>query len=699
MRRRGALLLLLTALAGAAEARPADSLAEEPQREPLRVETTEKVKVRLVQLDVSPSGDSAAIEALSREKIELWVAGKEVKELALDKTCLQATGGEEEKAAVRRVPVAYLFFFDLVQMTTSGRQRAVEVARDLVPVLIRDGARGMILANARSLVVVQDLTADPEVLLEGLRRVGALEVGLSPLPDKEAQQEEWLRSEARQEEESWRARVALAGQAIARTRASGLAKEEIERAVIGGITVGALTRLRETARSYQREEGTRAEMSLQRLSFSLARFADSPGRKSVFYFADTLRTNAGEHYFRTLQDVAPRFATSAGTLDPHWSGRHGQPFGLQALLDLAVNEAAWRGVRFYTIEAQGLADGSRRVGDAQSTLSALALETGGRAFLNGAEAARIAERIQEDLRCLALVSFDPKGFRQDEPLRVHLLVRDKKIRAHTRGRIVIPSESTRASSEILSKALRAQSEEPSPRLAASLIPIGYRDGRLRALAQVAALGSEGSRSGWDLGATLISGGGVRGTFSGRVDVSDPRVPVVLEKEVSLAPGRFELVAVARDNETEEDLSRWLDGEWSAPEGDGMSVSPIAVVQASPGGFSRGGRTRTAGSLAFSEGVSLRSEVPTAVIALVCAGPERKGRLRVATRLVGEEVTEFPVVELEARHEGEPCAQIRDTVPAGALGSGHYRYELVVLEGEQQLARAERTFHAADVPRR
>jgi len=661
------------------------------------------VTVRRIQLDVSLSGPLPAIQGLSKEKFKIWIEGREVHDFDMDLSCFAPPiPAEPSPGAPARTgeDFSIVFFFDLLQMTTAGRQRSVELSRELVGRLIQNGVRAMILASSgKGLSVVEEMTSDPRRLLAGLDRIAVLEVGLPPLPDQESEREEALRREASEANSDWQIQARQTARQIFK-KGERITPEKLERfsQIMGGATRVTLEQLAARAATYQREEADRARQSFERLAWSLGLLSGGSGRKVVLYFADTLRRAPGEHYFRTLREVAPVFAESASRVEPRWSGNSGQPFGFDALLDLAVNGASWRGVRFYTIEAEGLAGGSSRVRDAQNTLSALALETGGRAFLNGVEAPAIAEGIVEDLRCVAFLTLDPEGFPEDRPLSVRVVVRDREVRSHTRGRVVVPSEKTQSAAAIVSASLSARTEEPSARLLASLIPVGSEGGRLRLLAQVATEGFEGG-GGWQLGGTVISRGEPEGSFSRRIEQLPAGGFVVIEKEVTVGPGPFELVTVGREDGAHEVLSRWVEGAWDGAVGDRVSVSPIALVQAAYGFFVReGGSKHGTGSLGLPEGVKLRSGVPTALIAVACAGPARKEKVRLLRRLVGEDASEFPVVVLDEGGERgrDRCVQVRDTVPGGVLGAGYYRYEIEAVGEEGEiLARAERVFEVEE----
>jgi hypothetical protein len=116
-----------------------------------------------------------------------------------------------------------------------------------------------------------------------------------------------------------------------------------------------------------------------------------------------------------------------------------------------------------------------------------------------------------------------------------------------------------------------------------------------------------------------------------------------------------------------------------------------VLQPVSGAFLRDGETRKSGSLARGADQALRTDLPTALVSLVCRGRKLKEPLTVERKLIGASVVDFPPI----RHEqlDEPCAQLRDLVPAGTLGEGYYRYRVTVRHGDEALEVADREFFA------
>jgi hypothetical protein len=86
-----------------------------------------------------------------------------------------------------------------------------------------------------------------------------------------------------------------------------------------------------------------------------------------------------------------------------------------------------------------------------------------------------------------------------------------------------------------------------------------------------------------------------------------------------------------------------------------------------------------------------TELPTALMGLVCRNRRHKGVLRVERALIGDTAVEFPLLQFELA--SERCAQIRDLIPAGSLRPGPYRYVMRVLDDGAMLHEVSRDFIA------
>jgi len=206
--------------------------------------------------------------------------------------------------------------------------------------------------------------------------------------------------------------------------------------------------------------------------------------------------------------------------------------------------------------------------------------------------------------------------------------------------------------------------------------------------QVAVPSSNVPGTTWDMGASVVSAGRVDEEGSGRITLPQAGVPAVWEKDMSFTPGEFEVVAVAHERTTDELASKEMRGAWPKLETELASFGPIAVTQATKGGFLRNGASHTSGAVIAGEDDPLRQDAPTAVVSLVCRAKDQKKPIRVVRTLVGENETPVGTTDLEMESD-ERCAQILDLIPPKMLGPGSYRYVIVASSAGLELARAER----------
>ncbi len=632
----------------------------------------ERAEIRLAQIDVTVSGDAQVVESLTAGDFLVSVLGHRIDGLTLDRLCRSPREADPRPAEAARA-ATFLFFFDQPHLTMAGRQRAIETARDLVRRLVPGSGRAMIVSSAETIETFSGPTEDPGNLLAALDRL-------------EKSQHQWD-PYAQMEE---------------RRVADVLALLDDPH---GGVHA-AVAR----AREYQAEEAWQAERSLSRVSMALGLLDPVEPPKAVLYFADTMRARPGGHYVDLFGETVLRVGASA-LLDAEAT------LGSIAF-DRLVNDAAAHGVRFYGIEAQGLsglgegaglatsrgAAGSDtllsaipsnlRVRAAQDALSVLSLESGGQAFLNGMPAQRIARRILDDLSCLFVVSFDPLGLPEDEPLPVKVAVRKPGVETRSRGRLVVQSDSARLTSRLFAAFATPGASVGTLPLRATVVPTGYEDGRFGGLVQIFVPASPYPNAGWDIGASLLTPGSLHDETSARIEVGRGGVPVVLEREVRFSPGPFEIVAVARETSTDEIVSRHVEGAWPDPRSAAPWIGPIALLQPAAGAFHRAGATLPRGSLALPEEEPLLRDRAAALVTMVCGGARSRGGLRVARTLTGASTVEFPEIDLDP---DDPCVQIRDLVPAGMLGPGEFRYDLRVLDGGEEIAGGSRRISVAAPP--
>jgi VWFA-related protein len=652
--------------------------------EPRDLGLVEQATARLAQIDCSLDGPRETIASLTEEDFEIRVAGKRIESFVLDRLCGEPPEGrspepgtipseEPSPSPVPRTRTTFVFYFDHPHLTAPGRQGAIDAARAMIPRLIAGGSRGMLVSNATSLRTLQPLTEDPDVLLAALEKM-------------ESDRLEWDPYTAMEE--------------VRLNEVLRLSSENIDDALV-------------QARRYQAEERWRQTRDLRRLSMVLGALAEYLPPKAFVYFADSMRANAGEHYLSFF---------GSSVLDPDTGTRSGADrlartdAEMGALsLDKVINEASALGIRFYTVEAQGLtatgnpmssqrgiggggnnALNSSRIRDAQGTLKDMALETGGEAFVNGVSAARMTRRILDDVSCLYLVSFDPEGLPLDEPLAVRVHVNRPKVKIQHRGRLVLSSESSMLTTRLLARFATPEAKSSDVSLRVGMMPVGFQDGKWIARIQVAAPPVVYPMAKWDMGVSLVSRGTVRDDASGRIELSSPGVPVLLESQIAFRPGPYEIVAVAYESTADQSASRRVEGEWPDPDAALVSFGPVSVSQPANGAFLRDGESRSSGTLVYEENDPLQPALPTAFLGLLCRAKDQKKGVRVVRTLIGS--TETPLRDETVEFAGERCVQILDVIQPDTFGPGAYTYRLIAFGREGELARLERRLLVMDSSR-
>lgn len=628
---------------------------------PRASELIERAGAALIQLDVSLEGPAESIEDLTADDFRVVIGGREIADPIVDRACLEIESTPDDGAADEATPdrpaptvpptmATYAFYIDQPLLTIEGLQGAFSNLRDLIPRLFAGGrAQGMLFYRGRELTVVQDMTTDPDLLLAGIER----------LDGERRNWDFWSMTEVERLE-----------------RVADLLEDFGERQAIS------------EARRHQREEIFQMQRSLGDLSLVLGRFSEQPSPKAFVYFADTLRRNAGGHYMAFFSGTTER-PSGPGSESIIASDAE----GARLHFDRLIEEADAVGVRFYAVQGQGLTtegpslSSSRslprvRERDAKDALAAMALETGGLAFLNGVAPKKMAAAILEDVTCMYLVSVPVEGFPLDKPLPVRIEVRRPKVRARTRTSVVVASESTRQTRELLG-AFATSSLDPGSPVRGRLIPVGFDDGKYVALVQVSVPGTEVGGATWDLGASAVARGTVRSDTSARVTPTAPGTRVILEAEMTFPPGPYDLVTVARETITGQVFRNRLSDEWPIARGDDVAVVVgVSIVQPDRGAFVREGEVRTTGAVALGEGDPIDTSRPTALVGLVCRAKGLRGPLVVERELQGDNAVPFPPVEIA---DDERCSQLRDLVPAGSLTSGAIEYRVRVLRNGRKVA--------------
>jgi len=644
-----------------------------PDSAPKKLDLVETTERRLVQIDVTARGPAAEIESLTADDFDLVVNGEWIESFTVDRLCgdpqaeVRIAEGRVEAdrpapaPAPGRPATSHLVYFDQHHLTLAGRQNAIDQTREMIPGLLADGSRIAIASSGTVVDLLIPFTTDRDALVETLDRL-------------EGDRRYWDQYPVLEESrirEVFEVQNTL-GQEAACSK----------------------------ARFLQQQDLYRTDKALRRFAMMLGLLTDLDPPKVALYFGDTVRRDAGAHYFSYV-----------GRCSYGGEGRDPSMFNAEHALDRIIAAASSNGIRLYTVQAEGLVTGDtlalpgvttaggrsfnpnqQRIRQAQDALAGMALETGGQAFLNGIASSKMVTAIHDDVSCLYLLSFDGAQFRLDSPLSIRVTTERPKVNLRTRGRLVLPSESERRTARLLAAFAAPGAVRKDLTVRGALIPLGFEKGTYRALVQVAAPGSPVPEAVWDLGASLVSGGEIRMDDSGRLTIRQRGVPVVFETEMLFEPGPYELIVVAHDTTTNQLGTLRLEGTW--PErADGPAIGPIAVVQRDAGTvFLRQGSPRVGGSMARAPREPVRSSDATAILTLVCRG-RGKGILRIARWLGGETATEFPPMDIE--FGAEPCAQIRDVIPSGTMTDGRFEYRLNVLDGAKQLATSTQTIYVVD----
>jgi VWFA-related protein len=612
LRTKSLSILLLTLVANSA-----------PQEdEPAKLSVTERARRDLGQIEVMVDGPADQIGDLRAADFRMVVNGIVTKPLAADGHCSSGESTNSEVDRGKQDKTAILMYFDQQHLTFRGRDYSLSIAKQMIQELVPVGSRISIMSSGQQLKTLTNFTADIDELTEALDR----------LRDDPTQLDDYASTESTRQEDVVASR--RAGTACAR------------------------------AKFHAREETQLATGSLELLSSVLGRFINEAPPKIAIYFGDTLRAHSGRHYYELA------------------GGCNQTGFDAIGAFDLFTQDASAYGVRVYSVQAAGLlapgvtvtASANRLAGrDAQSGLKALALDTGGEAFLGGMSVERMLRRIKEDADCLYVLSFDPAPFPLDEPLPVRVEIDRPNVKARTRSRVVLQSDSVRKTSELLAAFSSPEEVRDRLPLTGAVIPLERKNGRFRALVQ--AILPQSSLPGgeeWDLGMSLVFGRSVRSDAAGRIRVDRVGVSIVLESEMAFRPGPFEVLLVGQETKTQRIASGRIRGEWPSLEKT-PTITEIAVLQPASAVFMRGDESRTKGTLAVPVGSTVRSDAPTMILTLVCRGERKSKQVTVQRTLTGEQSVDFEPATLAFGEER--CVQVRDVIPKKTMTGGTFQYSL------------------------
>ena len=173
-----------------------------------------------------------------------------------------------------------------------------------------------------------------------------------------------------------------------------------------------------------------------------------------------------------------------------------------------------------------------------------------------------------------------------------------------------------------------------------VIPIAFQGAKYSAMIQIAVNGSPLPDATWELDASFIPADKQVQDFYGRVVAGEPGTPVVFEVQVEFEPGPYTLMLWARETTAGQSGTRKLKGLFPDPNERPATVSPVVLLQPARGAFLRGKDARGQSALAIGDDDTVRAELPTAVVSVVCRDAALPDLVRVERKLEGESSVEF-----------------------------------------------------------
>jgi VWFA-related protein len=306
--------------------------------------------------------------------------------------------GAPAAAAPRPDPetaLSLVVFLDGLHLRPENRTKAVEQIRAFLGKSVRPGDRVMVAAHGLGLRLLQPFTEDVAAIDEALKQAEAMAV------------EGHLEDEAR--------------------RSAFRAMSAMQSVSPCGI---------ESARpieDYAAESRDKALRAVGALTVVINSLAGVPGHRALLFVSDGISITPGEELFQALAEIcggatepgelssgntdrAPRFADGGARYDPQQAALDAQKYSIaKRFEDLAAHASANR-VTLYTLQASGLQGfastgvdvdpGERRLlsptvqmvqtSNLKGSLTALAVDTGGRAMLDANDLRPELARMQED---------------------------------------------------------------------------------------------------------------------------------------------------------------------------------------------------------------------------------------------------------------------------------------------------------------
>lgn len=668
---------------------------------PLQPGITEGVETRLVQFEVRVSRKGAPVSGLTASDFDIELGGKPLTKFTVDDMCFGAAAPFPGVPAPK--PGSYIFYFDEPELTVDGRHRAIEVARLVVPALLAHGHDLMILRNGDSLRTDTNWTHDPAVVSAALDRVAA-DPGNGDSSRADAEQVHFerlfdqLAGAVRVAE--MQKQMALRGERSSHAGSQSPSNDPDSPAyrpgpaVMAAQSVGtaALAQLLLQFQPLVQDELRRTKRDLERLRGAVRLLALRDAPKGLVYFADTLRRDPGDVLVRTL-DSATHITRFLG--DPRWRAE-ADAWNADGEFQALVRDSSTYGVRFYAVEGRGLGMPSNWVRSSQDTLASMALDTGGRFFLNGIAPERIAESVAADQSCWYLVSFAPSGWDLDRPLNLGVWPKTKGLRVETRSALVIPSRETLTQTRLIAAHFDDPALQSRP-LSVSFYPVGGSTKSFQVLAQVRLPERDvplARDALWDVGFDVMSQGEIVAHSSSGVTWRGSGQPPVYQTTLSLPAGPYEIVAVAHEASSDSIRAGRLNGTWPPLPADPVTLSLPALAQPQSGGIVLDGKVRATGIVVRGDGNPVDPRTSVAFVTAACVEGPKDAVFRAERRIVGATEVSFAPMRLSP-DEGR-CVQIRDLVAAHSLGAGRLTYFVRILSGDTEIASQELPFDVADV---
>ncbi len=438
MRRTIPLLLLAMLL-------PAVAVAK-PRHEKPAAEISESIEVRLVEVDAWATGkDDQPVLDLGQSELRLTEDGHPVDILYFAQPTAEGGGVGPSTGAIEGAPVrtTLAIFFDDAHLALAHRARVATAVADTLAHHLPAATDAMLVRLDHRLEVVVPRTADKAKIVAALTALANPSAGAV---------EESLDEQKTVEQIRDRQRAALERQRSGGRAGNGGGTLVPEPSASDSFDVACPTELLHIADGLADRIEARAKQTLSALADFSSALAALPGRKVLLFVSDGLPTRPGGaayDYVRALCDGSGMRAGLQYATDVTGNGpSHQQPGQLTASvlatagesrnlanrIEEAVAQANSSGVVVWTLGAAGMrASGSgagmdvrtavpesasRRRGELEDALTALAVDTGGRSILGRNDVAVALGALDEDLRSSYSLAFSSPRAGDD---RVHHL--------------------------------------------------------------------------------------------------------------------------------------------------------------------------------------------------------------------------------------------------------------------------------------